>query len=133
VPEWSGASQVVASVGSFGSFNLGQGAMARAVRPAPVLAAPAAPASGDRPPSEGAQHVVSAVAFAPATMSALIEAQASLTQPAPLLARDATVQVIDELIYRLDAGATSEDMPFEVRRLHAARMALAQSPMGAKA
>jgi len=123
---------VVASVGSFGNFSLGQGAMSRAVRPAPVSPAPAAPASGDRPPSDGAQHVVSAIAFAPATMSALIEAQANLTQPAPLLVRDAAVQAIDQLIYRLDAGATSEDMPFEVRRLHAARMALAQSPVDAK-
>jgi hypothetical protein len=115
---------VVASVASFGSLSLTQAQMARAVCPAP-----AAPDTCDRPPSENAQHVVSAVAFAPATMSALIEAQASLSQPPPVLARDDTVHTLDQLIYRLDAGATSEDMPFEVRRLHVARAALTHSPV----
>jgi hypothetical protein len=120
---------VVASVASFDSLNLVQ---ARPASAGAVMPVPAAPISHDRP-QPAPQHIVSAVALAPAAMSALIEAQATLSRPAPLLARDDTVHTIDQLIYRLDAGATSEDMPFEVRRLHAARMALAQSPVDIKA
>jgi hypothetical protein len=119
---------MVASVASFGSPTLTQGQTAHAVVPAPV-----APVPNDTAQPHAAQHVVSAVAFAPAAMSALIEAQERLSHPAPVLARDDTVHVIDQLIYRLDAGATSEDMPFEVRRLHAARVALTASPVDIKA
>jgi hypothetical protein len=119
---------MVASVASFGSPTLTQGQTAHAVVPAAV-----ASIANDVPPHHAAQHVVSAVAFAPAAMSALIEAQEALSHPAPVLAREDTVHAIDQLIYRLDAGATSEDMPFEVRRLHAARVALAANPVDIKA
>jgi hypothetical protein len=130
---------MVAQVASLGSFSLMQGQMARAVAPAA-----AAPVAGRRPQQGAAQqdraqqdlaqqdapqHVVSAVAFAPAAMSVLIEAQEQQSDAAPVLDRDHTVEKIDRLIDRLGGAPPASDPSFAVRRLQAARAALAQGPI----
>jgi hypothetical protein len=117
---------VVASLASSGSLNLIQGMMARAVSPAPI-----APTLQDRPNPAPAQHSASVVAFAPAAMTALIEAQERLAQDAPVVVRQQTAQKIDQLIARLNDSsgpvASGSDIPFAVRELLAAREALSES------
>jgi hypothetical protein len=102
------------------------GMMARAVSPAAQ-----APSLRDRPQPPSTLRAVSAVALAPAAMSALIEAQERLADDAPASVRQDTVQKIDQLIYRLVGGAgpavVSGDAPAAVRRLQAAREALSRS------
>jgi hypothetical protein len=121
---------MVASVASFGAFKLVQGQMARAVQPAP-----SAPVLQDRrsqpAPQPASQPSPSAVAFAPAAMTALIEAQERLAQDAPATVRQDTAQKIDQLISRLNDSPTPmaahADVPFAVRQLLVARQALSQS------
>ena len=116
---------MIGSIASFGRASPAPGVMARGVAPASD-----APNLRDRQPPP-APHGVSAVALAPAAMSALIEAQERLAQDAPALVRQHTVQKIDQLIYRLDGAAApagaDRDAPFAVRRLQVAREALSRS------
>jgi hypothetical protein len=122
---------MVASVASFGSLNLAQGLTARAVSPAPV--APVLRDQARRPAALGSASPASAstVAFAPAAMTALIEAQERLAQDASTVVRQDTAQKIDQLIARLNDGsgpvATHADVPFAVRQLIVARQALSES------
>jgi hypothetical protein len=125
VPEWSGAKPVVASVASFGSLNLIQGRMARAVSPVA-----ATPVSGDRPQSSS-QHTASAVALAPAAMAALIEAQENETQDAAPLARLRTVHVLDQLLGTLDGAQTTLGAPASPARLETARAQLLETAIAA--
>jgi hypothetical protein len=88
-----------------------------------------------RPPV--ARHTTSNVAFAPAAMSALIEAQERLSQGAPPLVRVCTVAKIDHLITILADAPAAEvgtlAAPFAVRQLQTAREALSQSPVDLQA
>jgi hypothetical protein len=128
---------VVASIASYGSLSLISGAMARAVSPttdAPTLQ------DHPRPPAaqhKAVQHTASNVAFAPAAMSALIEAQETLSHGAPQLVRTRTVAKIDRLISILADVPADEtgapEAPFAVRELQTAREALALSPVDLQA
>lgn len=68
---------MIASVGSFVSFSLIPGPMARAV---PLTAD--APAAQDPPQPQAAGHAADIVTLAPAAMSALLQAQEGLSQRA---------------------------------------------------
>jgi hypothetical protein len=123
---------LVASVASYGNLSPMSVMTARAVAPAP-----AAPNLQERPRPPAALHAVSNVAFAPAAMSALIEAQERLSQGAPQLVRAQTVAKIDHLITIL-AGAPADEIgavtaPFAVRQLQTARQVLALSPVDLQA
>jgi len=118
---------VVAAVASFGGLNPAPGALAHAL-------APAAPAPSPQAPTHqvGAQPSASSVAFAPAAMSALIEAQERLNQDAPMFDRLHTADKIDLLLVRLAGSVAPVDPAFDVRRLETARQALSLSaPVGA--
>lgn len=116
---------MVASVASFGSLNLIQGVMARAVAPAA-----AAPTSEDNARQPAAQLSIPLVAFAPAAMSALLEAQEHMTPGTPVLVRQNTAaeigQLITELVDAPPPAGPSNDTPFTVRRLETVRVLLAQ-------
>ena len=123
---------MVASVASYGNLSPMSGMGARAVSPTPD-----APNLQDRPRPSAAQHTVSNVAFAPAAMSALIEAQERLSDGAPQLDRARTVAKIDHLITVL-ADAPADEVgafaaPFAVRQLQTARQVLALSPVDLQA
>ena len=128
---------MAAGIASYGSLNLAQGQalagmMARAVTPAAD-----APDLQDQPqpaPASDVSSVPAAVNLAasdanltPASMSALIQAQASLSQDAPAMIREHTAQKIGAMIWRLDAAPALSPAPFAVRQLQAARAALSQS------
>jgi hypothetical protein len=117
---------VVASVASFGSLSLVQGVMAHAVAPAAD-----APILKDRPQPSAAQHAAATVAFAPAAMHALLQAQEQMDRNAPVLARTPTVIAIDQLIVQMADGrvtaAPTPDAPLTLRRLETARLQLAQA------
>jgi hypothetical protein len=117
---------VVASVASFGSLNLAQGLTARAVSPVAI-----APVLRDQPRPPAGPNSASTVAFAPAAMTALIEAQERLAQDASMVVRQDTAQKIDQLIVRLNdkstPAATHADVPFALRQLIVARQALSES------
>ena len=127
--------QVVAAVASYGSLNLIQGMMTHAV----TLAADAPGLqdqddSADAQPQAQSAAVKSAVNLAasdvnltPASMSALIQAQANLSQSAPAMIRQHTAQKIGAMIWQLDAAPALSPAPFAVRQLQAARAALSQS------
>jgi len=125
---------VITQIASYGRPSLAQAVMSRAV--APVAAAPV---SRDRPPSSGAesaaQHSASAVAFAPAAMTALIEAQERLAQNAPALVRQHTADEIDHLMARMDAAADQQlqTQPLTVRQLISVRDALSRTAVDIKA
>jgi hypothetical protein len=125
VPEWSGAQdEVISQIASFDRPNPAQGQMAHAVAPAAM-----APTLRDRPrpvTATAALHA-STVAFAPAAMTALMEAQEHLADNAPVMVRRRTAQEIDKLIYRMNDGAASADAPLAVRQLKSARLALSHS------
>ena len=123
---------MVASVASYGSLSLMQGMTARA-----VSLTPDASSLQDRPRPPPAQHAYADVAFAPAAMSALIEAQERLSHGAPQLDRARTVAKIDHLISVL-ADAPADEVgalaaPFAVRQLQTARQVLALSPVDLQA
>ena len=134
---------MIAAVASYGSVKVTQanpsaGAMAYAVSPAA-----AAPMTQDQPPSTPAavttadvpsaavqaatQLAASDANLTPASMSALIQAQASLSQDAPAMIRQHTAADIGEMIWRLDDAPALSPAPFAVRQLQAARQALSQS------
>jgi hypothetical protein len=123
---------LVASVASYGNLSPMSVMTARAASPALT-----APNLLDRPRPPAAQHAVSNVAFAPAAMSALIEAQERLSQGAPQLVRARTVAKIDHLITILadapegQVGALAA--PFAVRQLQTARQVLVLSPVDLQA
>lgn len=101
--------------------------MARAVTPVAV-----APVLRDRPQSSDTAantHSASAVAFAPAAMTALIEAQERLAQNAPAFVRRQTADEIDHLMARMEAAADRElqTAPITVRQLRGVRDALSRS------
>jgi hypothetical protein len=131
--------RVVASIASYGSVSLIQGQslqgmMARAVTPATD-----APTLDDQPEQAAAQADAAATTqsavnlansnanLTPASMAALIQAQASITQGAPAMIRQHTAEKIDEMIWQLDAAPALGPAPFAVRQLQAARKALSQS------
>ncbi|THD66254.1 hypothetical protein [Phenylobacterium sp.] len=127
---------MIGSVTTYGGLSLTQGAMTYAVTPGA-----SAGASGDQPQpdSQGqaqsaasAQQAASELAatnanLTPATMSALIQAQASLVQDAPAMIRQHTAETIGQMIWRLDQAPPLSPAPMAVRQLQAARMALTQS------
>jgi hypothetical protein len=123
-----GEDEVVGSVTSLGGLNLMQGLAARAVSPAAD-----APILRDRPQPPQAQHAASTVAFAPAAMSVLIEAQEKLSQPVAPLDRQQTARKIDQLIFRIAGASVPMDPAFGVRQLQAARQALSVSPVDLQA
>ena len=123
---------MVASIASYGNLSPISGMVAHAVSPTP-----AAPNLQDRGRPPAAQHTFSNVAFAPAAMSALIEAQERLSQGAPQLERAQTVAKIDHLITVL-ADAPADEVgtlaaPFAVRQLQTVRQVLALSPVDLQA
>lgn len=128
---------MVASVASFGSLSLTQGMMTHAVSPtadaptaedqpqpptSPSIAALSATAS-----QAAAQLAASDVNLTPASMSALIQAQASLSQDGPAMIRQHTAEKIGEMIWELDDAPALSSAPFAVRQLQVAREALSQS------
>ena len=115
--------EVVASVASFGGLSLPPGLTARAVLPA---APTPTPRDQPRQPQQP-RHDAAFVAFAPAAMSALIEAQERLSHPGAPIVRQQTSHKIDQLIERMGGASTSADAPFGVRQLEVARQALAQN------
>jgi hypothetical protein len=119
--------EVIGQIASYGRPSPVSGMMTHAVVPAAV-----APTLQDRPQPAPAQHMPSTVALAPAAMSALVEAQARLSQNAPILLRQDTAEKLDQLIAQLEAASGSAAdaelaAPFTVRRLQAARAALSPS------
>jgi|GEM_PF-3462150 len=116
--------EVVAVVASFGGLSLAQGSTVRAVAPAPP-----APVLHDRPPQAHAQPAASAVAFAPAAMSALIEAQERLSHPAAPILREQTTHKLDALITRIAGSPAPTDAALGVRQLEVARQALSLAPV----
>ena len=129
---------MVAAIASYGSLSLTQGMMAHAVTPAseapslddqPQQAAPAAAAESEAcseaPPA--INLAATDVNLTPASMAALIQAQASLTQNAPAMIRQHTAEKIGEMIWRLDDAPALSPAPFAVRKLQAARKALSDS------
>lgn len=119
---------MAAAIASLGNLSVVSGVMARAVAPIGRT-----PTPDERPDPPTARHVVSSVAFAPAAMSALIEAQENVSQDAPQLARARTEAKIDRLIAILADGAQPLDGPLAVRQLSAARAALAMNPVDVRA
>jgi hypothetical protein len=112
--------------------------MTHAVSPtagAPVLqdqpqAAPAREAPPPVVPSvaqAAAQLAASAVNMTPASMAALIQAQANLSQSAPAMIREHTAENIGQMIWRLDDAPALSPAPLAVRQLEVARAALSQS------
>ncbi|WP_372785636.1 hypothetical protein [Phenylobacterium sp.] len=96
-----------------------------------------APTAEDRPRPPASQHLAANVAFAPAAMSALIEAQEHLSRGVSQPARTLAVAKIDRLISIL-ADAPANDVegpqtPFAVRELQTAREALSLSPVDLQA
>jgi hypothetical protein len=134
---------VVASVASYGNLSLIQpaqlaGMMARAVTPAtdaPSLdgqsqqAAPQSDVQADT--ASATQSAVNLAAsdanLTPASMAALIQAQANITQGAPAMIRQHTAERIGAMIWRLDAAPALSPAPFAVRQLQAAHKALSES------
>jgi len=129
---------VVAAIASYGSLTLTQGMMARAVSPAgaaPTLddqpqqsASPVTAASetaSDAPPP--VNLAATDANLTPASMAALIQAQASITQGAPAMIRQHTAERIGEMIWRLDDAPALSPAPFAVRQLQAAKKALSES------
>jgi hypothetical protein len=131
--------QVVAAIASYGSLNLIQGQalsglMTHAVTPAadaPDLQdqeQPASERSAEQPAPPPAVNLAASNAnLTPASMSALIQAQASLSQNAPAMIRQHTAQKLGEMIWKLDAAPALSPAPFAARQLQAARAALSQS------
>jgi hypothetical protein len=130
---------VVASIASYGSLSLVQGQtlegmMARAVTPAtdaPTLDDQPQQAAADADAASTTQSAVSLPAtdvnLTPASMAALIQAQASITQGAPAMIRQHTAERIGAMIWRLDAAPALSPAPYAVRQLRAARKALSES------
>jgi hypothetical protein len=111
---------LIVSIAAHGSLKLGQSAPTRAgapVSPAPV--------SNDRPRQAPVWRSASAVALAPAAMSALIEAQENMGSGGTEFDRQKTAQKLDRLISRLDEDdpppPPAAGAPFTLRRLQTAR------------
>ncbi|HLZ77566.1 hypothetical protein [Phenylobacterium sp.] len=121
---------MVAAVASYGSLSLTQAAMTYAVTPSAET-----PSADDQPEasqtasdaSEAQQLAASNINLTPASMAALIQAQASITQGAPAMIRQHTAERIGEMIWRLDDAPALSPAPFAVRQLQAARKALSDS------
>ena len=115
---------MIDQITSYGRPNPISGLMARAVSPAAVT-----PTLRDRPQQPSGQHSVSIVAFAPAAMTALIEAQERLSQDASALERRQTAEHIDQLMYQLNEAPQGScgNGPMTVRQLRVCRDALSQS------
>ncbi len=111
---------MIVSIAAHGSLKLGQSAPSRAVVPVSP-----APVSNDRPPQAPVWHSASAVALAPAAMSALIEAQENMGSSGTEFDRQKTAQKLDRLISRLDEDdpppPPTGSAPFTLRRLQTAR------------
>ncbi|MBS0362866.1 MAG: hypothetical protein JSR98_15930 [Proteobacteria bacterium] len=79
------------------------------------------------------QLAASNVMLTPASMSALIQAQASLSKHAPAMIRRHTADSLGQMIWNLDAAPPLSPAPMAVRQLQAARSALTQSLVDLKA
>ena len=91
--------------------------MLRALEPAVSPVAPAQPVTIEfRTGPSRPQHSAAAVAFAPAAMSALIEAQKHLAHGAAPLVRDQSMHAIDRLMARMP-----QPEPLAARMLTVAR------------
>jgi hypothetical protein len=130
---------VVASIASYGSLSLIQpaqlaGMMARAVTPtadAPTLDDQPQQAAAEADTASATPSAVNLAAsdanLTPASMAALIQAQANISQGAPAMIRQHTAERIGAMIWRLDAAPALSPAPFAVRQLQAARKALSES------
>src|SRR5579862_9592686 len=122
---------VVAAVASSFRHKPIQGMMSHAVSPAADAPDLQDQSQAHDPQSENVQSAVNLAAsdvnLTPASMSALIQAQANLSQSAPAMIRQHTAQKIGAMIWRLDAAPALSPAPFAVRQLQAARAALTQS------
>ena len=127
---------------TYGGLSLVQAAQAGAaatgaVKTYAVLPAANAPATDDQSQSDAqaqshadetaAPMAAGAVNLTPASMSALIAAQASLTQNAPALIRRHTAEELGRMIWSLDSAPPLSPAPMAVRRLQAAQSALNSS------
>ncbi|MGZ6037156.1 MAG: hypothetical protein ACXWKR_00705 [Phenylobacterium sp.] len=128
----------MASVASYGGLSLIQGQLAAVAARAVTPAADAAsvddqpqPAAAQTDAATATQSAVNLAAsdanLTPASMAALIQAQASITQGAPAMIRQHTAERIGEMIWRLDDSPALSPAPFAVRQLQAARKALSES------
>jgi hypothetical protein len=127
---------VIGSGTTYGGLSLTQGAMTYTVSPGA-----SAGAAGDQPQSDPQGQAQSAAAaqqgaaelsaanvnLTPASMSALIQAQASLSQNAPAMIRQHTAENIGQMIWKLDQAPPLSPAPMAVRELQAAQKALTQS------
>ena len=123
-------SVVNASGVTYGSLSLTQASMTYAVSPS--AQAPSADdqsqTSHEQADAQVAQQLAAAnVSLTPASMSALIEAQAALSRTAPAIIRRHTAEALGQMIWNLDSAPPLSPAPMAVRQLEAARSALAQS------
>jgi hypothetical protein len=111
-----------ATSATYASPKLNQSPVIGAVTVRAVAPTPTAPRSNARPPRSVPD---SPVAFAPAAMAALIEAQEQIGGQTPVLTREDTAQKIGLLISAIDDSEPppppTADAPLTVRRLQTAR------------
>lgn len=115
---------MIGSVTTYGGLSLTQAAMTYAVSPS--AGSPSADDQSQTSPDgpQAQQIAASDIALTPASMSALIAAQASLSQDAPALIRRHTAQDLGEMIWGLYQDPPLSPAPMAVRRLQAAQAAL---------
>jgi hypothetical protein len=129
VPKWTGAKPVIASIAPVTVQRLGhsEGTAARALVQVAPVAAP------EREPADRNTPTASAVALAPAAMSALIEAQEHMAGDATPTDRSATAQKIDLILARLADAQPATPVTevagggFSVQMLMAARQHLRET------
>ena len=121
---------MITQIASYGRPSLTQAVMSRAVTPVAM-----APVLRDRPQQPTTHHSASAVAFAPAVMTALIDAQERLAQNAPAFERRQAAEEIDHLMARMEAAADTQlsAAPLTVRQLRSVRDALSRTSFDIKA
>lgn len=127
---------MVASGVTYGSLSLTQAAMTYAVSPsagAPLADDPSQEAQAQADAQAAQQLAAANVNLTPASMSALIQAQAALSSTAPALIRRHTAEALGQMIWNLDCAPPLSPAPMAVRRLEAARSALAQSLVDVRA
>jgi hypothetical protein len=126
VPKWSGAKPVIAPIAPVTVQSLGraEGTAPRALVEVPPAVAP------ERDARERSAPRASVVAFAPAAMSALIEAQEHMAGDATPTDRSDTAQKIDHILARLADAPPARPVTqvagggFSLRMLVAARQQL---------
>ncbi|WP_331585406.1 hypothetical protein [Phenylobacterium sp.] len=126
---------MIAPVTTYGGVSLTQATQIGAAMTYAVSPSADAPSAEDQAQTGGdsgaedkaAQLVASNVSLSPASMSALIAAQANLTQNAPAIIRRHTAETLGRMIWSLDQAPPLSPAPLAVRRLQAAQAALSNS------